>query len=230
MQLLQSKSLIQISKSEMAGVERAKKALWALLRDFDAGRTAKLTVSTVRGKLRVILEESFDQHSNVSPSSKAPRRVSPSQLRRKERRAADPAVRQRAAEHAGEAAAGSEVETALPSPEKVRSSCALNSLKTSPAKDDIREEVLDGAVEKPPQVQVPHDFEDRANNDYFHDFEKVKEAEKILRETDRCCFCDFICPPPSKQENDDRASSFGILESLWDHIEETHQLAYEWLS
>ena len=168
----------------MAGVERAKKALWALLRDFDAGRTAKLTVSTVRGKLRVILEESFDQHSNVSPSSKAPGRVSPSQL-------------------------------ALNLP---TCQLALNSLKTSPAKDDIREEVLDGAVEKPPQVQVPHDFADCANNDYFHDFEKVREAEKILRETDRCCFCDFICPQPSKQENNDRESSFGILQSLWDQI------------
>ena len=118
----------------------------------------------------------------------------------------------------------------MQSPEKVRSSGASSPLKTSPGKDDLREEVLDGAVEKPPQVQVPHDFADRANNDYFHDFEKVKEAEKILRETDSCCFCDFICPPPSKQENDDRASSFGILESLWDHIEETHHLAYEWLS
>ena len=214
----------------MAGVDRAKKALWALLGDFDAGRTAKLTVSTVRGKLRVILEESFDQHSNVLPNIKSPRRVSPSQLRRKERRAADPAVRQRAAEHAGEAAAGSEVEADLPSPEKVRNSVAINSLKTSPAKDDIREEVVESEVERPPLVEIPHDFADRANNDYSHDFEKVNEAEKILRETDRCCFCAYKCPPPSQQENDDRESSFGILQSLWDHIEETHQLAYEWLS
>ena len=230
---LQIERFIQISQPEMAGVERAKKALWALLRNFDAGGTAKLTVTTSRGKLKVNLEESFTKHSNVLPNIKSPKRVSPSQLRRKEKRAADPAVRQRAAEResasaAEEAAASSEA--ALPSPEKVRCSTASNPLKTSPAKDDFREEVLDGEVEKPPKVQVPHDFEDRANNDYFHDFEKVKEAEKILRETDRCCFCDFICPPPSKQENDDRKSSFGILESLWDHIEETHQLAYEWLS
>ena len=113
--------------------------------------------------------------------------------------------------------------------EKVRSSGASSSLKTSPGKDDLREEVLDGAVEKPPRVQVPHDFADRANNDYSHDFEKVKEAEKILRETDRCCFCDFICPPPSKQDNDDRESSFGILQSLWDQIEQSHNEAFEWL-
>ena len=118
----------------------------------------------------------------------------------------------------------------MQSPEKVRSSGASSPLKTSPGKDDLREEVLDGAVEKPPQVQVPHDFEDRANNDYFHYFEKVKEAEKILRETDRCCFCGYKCPPPSRQENYDRESSFGILQSLWDHIEDSHQLAYEWLS
>ena len=44
--LLQKDSLIQISLPEMAGVESAKKALWALLRNFDAGRTAKLTVTT----------------------------------------------------------------------------------------------------------------------------------------------------------------------------------------
>ena len=43
----------------MAGVESAKKALWALLRSLNAGRTAKLTVTTAKGKLKVILEESF---------------------------------------------------------------------------------------------------------------------------------------------------------------------------
>ena len=230
--LLPTESLIQISQPGMAGVESAKKALWALLRNFDVGGTAKLTVTTARGKLTVNLEESFTQHSNALASTKSPKRASPSQLRRKERRAADPAVRQRAAEHesasaAEEAAVASEA--ALPSPEKVRGSSASISLKTSPAKDDFREEVLDGEVEKPPRVQVPYDFADRANNDYFHDFEKVKEAEKILRETDSCCFCDFICPTPSKQENDDRESSFGILQSLWDHIEQSHTEAFEWL-
>ena len=194
---LQIERLIQISQPEMAGVERAKKALWALLRNFDVGGTVKLTVTTARGKLTVNLEESFTKHSNVLPNIKSPKRASPSQLRRKERRAADPALRQRAAERESVSAAGEAAAAPLPSPEKVRCSSANISLKTSPVKDDFREEVLDGAVEKPPRVQVPHDFEDRANNDYFHDFEKVKEAEKILRETDSCCFCDFICPPPS---------------------------------
>ena len=213
---LQRKSLIQISLLEMAGVESAKKALWALLRNLDAGRTAKLTVTTARGKLKVVLEESFDQYSNVLPSTKTPRRVSPSQLRRKERRAADPAVRLRAAEHTGEAPASSELDAALPSPEKVRSSCPANSLKTTPVKEVIREEVSEDVVEKPSFLEVPHDFADRATNDYNaeNDIEKIKEAEKILRETDRCCFCDYKCPPPSRQENDDRESSFGILQSL----------------
>ena len=61
----------------MAGVESAKKALWALLRSLNAGRTAKLTVTTAKGKLKVILEESFTQHSNVLASTKSPKRASP---------------------------------------------------------------------------------------------------------------------------------------------------------
>ena len=76
-------------------------------------------------------------------------------------------------------------------------------------------------------MEVPHDFEDRANNDYEHDFEKTKEAEKILSE-DRCCFCDYECPPPTQEENGDRF--LGILQHCWDHVEESHPLAYEWLS
>ena len=218
----------------MAGVESAKKALWALLRSLNAGRTAKLTVTTAKGKLKVILEESFTKHSNVVASTKSPKRASPSQLRRKERRAADPAVRQRAAEHeAQEAAAASEMEEALPSPEKERAISAFNPLQTSPVKDDDREEVeaeVEEEVEKRPRLKVPEDYEDRANNDLWDwdaNQEKVKEAEKLLRETDRCCFCDFDCPPPSEQENKSRI--FGCLQSLSDHIELAHPLAYEWL-
>ena len=219
----------------MAGVESAKKALWALFRSYDAQRCAKLTVTTEKGKLKVILEESFNQHSKVVPSTKAPKRVSPSQIRRKERRAADPAVRQRAAAHeantaAEEVAAASESEEDLPSPEKVRTSSALNFLAITPEKEEVREEVLEEVVEKRSLLKVPPDFEDRANNDYYHDFEKVKEAEKILAETDRCCFCEYECPPPTQQEDKDRESSFGVLQSLWDHIEQSHPLAFEWLS
>ena len=54
---------------------------------------------------------------------------------------------------------------------------------------------------------------------------KVKEADKLLRETNRCCFSNFDCPP--EQENEGRL--FGVLESLWDHIELSHPLAFEWL-
>ena len=112
----------------------------------------------------------------------------------------------------------------------MRSSLAPNSLVITPVKEDVREEVLEEAVEKRSLSEVPPDFEDRANNDYYHDFEKVKEAEKILAETDRCCFCDYHCPPPTLEEDKDRESSFGVLQSLWDHIEQSHPLAFEWLS
>ena len=146
----------------MAGVERAKRALWSLLRSYNAKGSAKLTVTTVKGKLKVILEESFD----VQPIAvKAPKRPSPSQLRRKERRAADPAVQQRAAEHQAQVAATGEV---LASPEKERASSAFTPLETSPVKDDVREQTEtepEEEVEKRPRVEVPEDYEDRANND-----------------------------------------------------------------
>ena len=104
----------------MAGVERAKKALWSLLRSYNARGSAKLTVTTAKGKLKVILEESFD----VQPTAvKAPKRPSPSQIRRKERRAADPAVQQRAAQHQARAAATKTGEV-LASPEEERASFA----------------------------------------------------------------------------------------------------------
>ena len=66
-------SLLQIYQPEMAGVEKAKKALWALLRSYDAQGCAKLTVTTEKGKLKVILEESFNEHSKVLPCAKAPK-------------------------------------------------------------------------------------------------------------------------------------------------------------
>ena len=85
-------------------------------------------------------------------------------------------------------------------------------------------------VEHRPLLEVPADYEDRANNDTW-DWDanqvKVEEAEKLLRETDRCCFCDFDCQTPSAQENEGRL--FGVLQSLWDHIELSHPLAFEWL-
>ena len=44
----------------MAFVERTKKAQWSLLRSYNARGSAKLTVTTAKGKLKMILEESFD--------------------------------------------------------------------------------------------------------------------------------------------------------------------------
>ena len=169
----------------------------------------------------VLQEESFD----VQPTAvKAPKRPSPSQIRRKERRAADPAVRQRAAQHQAHAAATKTGEV-LASPEKERASFAFTPLVREEVEAEDEEE-----VEKRPRLQVPEDYEDRANNDLWDwdaNRKKVKEADKLLRETDRCCFCDFDCPPPSEQENKSRI--FGCLQSLSDHIELAHPLAYEWM-
>ena len=77
------------------------------------------------------------------------------------RRAADPAVQQRAAEHQAREAAAASDEPALPSPEKERSDCALNSLAITPIKEIVREEAGAEATEEEvatlAQVQVPHD-------------------------------------------------------------------------
>ena len=154
----------------MAGVEQAKKALWALLRCLNAGRPAKLTVTTVKGSLKVCLEESFTKENMLK--NKSTKRVSPSHLRRKERRAADPAVRQRAAQHqAREAATAPPMEKALHTPEKERRSSATSSLQVSPVKDDTREEedavddhgAGEEAVGKQPAYQLPQDYQYYAN-------------------------------------------------------------------
>ena len=132
-----AESLIQIYHSEMAGVEQAKKALWALLRSLNVGRAAKLTVTTVKGSLKVCLEESFTKENMLK--NKSTKRVSPSHLRRKERRAADPAAQHQARE----AATAPPMEEALRTPEKERRSSATSSLQVSPVKDDTREEAGD---------------------------------------------------------------------------------------
>ena len=67
-------------------------------------------------------------------------------------------------------------------------------------------------------------------NDYHHDLKKVDEAMMIPGKTDKCCFCDYKCSTPTEQEEKDRETGFGLLDSLWDHIEEAHPLAYERLS
>ena len=57
--------------------------------------------------------------------------------------------------------------------------------KTMNNYDNMWEDV----VEEPPQGVVPVDFEDRANNEYYHDLKKVDEAMKIPGKTEKCCFC-----------------------------------------
>ena len=211
----------------MAGVKIAKKALGSLLRSLNAGRASKLTVTTANGKLKVCLEESFDKKSDVQPGAKSTKRVSPSRLRRKKRRAADPAVRQRAAEH-GALQAASQIEDSLPTPEKERCSSVLSSLQISPVKDNTREEeeavddhgAGEEAVGKQPAYQLPQDYQDYANfSEWFwaDDIKKRDEARHLMSETDRCCFCEYECPPPTQQEDESRI--LGNLMSMWDHIE-----------
>ena len=218
----QREPLIQIHQLAMAGVESAKRALWALLKNFDARRTAKLTVTTERGKLIVNLEESFKKHSNVLGSSKTPvkrsTRVSPSRLRRRERRAADPAVRQRAAEHAAAASdseASAQSATALPSPERERSSCLNIFLEITPSKEEVREEVVDEEVEKP---SLKERFKDS-----IPEFEEIQKIQAIMGETNQCCLCNFQC----SVEKQKKGRLFGVLETLWNHIEEHHPLEFD---
>jgi hypothetical protein len=110
----------------MAGVHRAEKAFRDIISDFKNHRTAKLTVFTERGMLKVIREDNFaltDQRREVHvPSAQAsggrrrdPNRVAPSVLRRKEQRAANPVVRRKAAAHAAavQAAEAEEAEEAV---------------------------------------------------------------------------------------------------------------------
>ena len=215
----QRESLIQIHQLAMAGVESAMRALRALLKNFDARRTAKLTVTTERGKLIVNLEESFNRHSNVVASSKTSvkksTRVSPSRLRRRERRAADPAVRQRAAEHASAASdseASAQNATALPSPEKGRSSCLDISLEITPSKEEVREEVDEEEVEKP---SLKERFKDS-----IPEFEEIQKIQAVMGETNQCCLCNFHC----SVEKQKKGRIFGVLETLWDHIEEHHPM------
>ena len=222
----------------MAGVKIAKKALGSLLRSLNAGRASKLTVTTANGKLKVCLEESFDKKSDVQPGAKSTKRVSPSRLRRKKRRAADPAVRQRAAEHEALEAA-SQIEDSLPTPEKERCSSVLSSPQISPVKDNTREEeeavddhgAGEEAVGKQPAYQLPQDYQDYANfSEWFwaDDIKKRDEARHLMSETDRCCFCEYECPPPTQQEDESRI--LGNLMSMWDHIELSHPVAHEWMA
>ena len=145
----------------MAGVENAKRALWTLFRSLKAGESAKLVVTTERGSLKVNLQQSFAANSNVN-NSKSPKsakkRSGPSRRRRKERRAADPAVQHRAACHVSKPGADLEASpeegeySEYRSPEKDRANATSNSdLQISPEKVVVREEVEDHSI---PNLQI----------------------------------------------------------------------------
>ena len=220
---------------KMACAAEAKRSFWALMNQWKAKKSATLTLKSVNGDLLVAFNVNLGQHDDKEPTHKKIRRplkkgASSSKQRRKQQRAADPAVRLRAEAHtAAQAAAEAGAEEAEVETLRSEKTCFNSALAPSPEEEAIREEVVEGAVEKPPLVEVPHDFADRANNDYEHDFEKTKEAEKLLSERDRCCFChDYECPPPTQLENDGRC--FGILQSLWDHIELSHNALWVFIS
>ena len=111
------------SPAGMAGVERAEMALRDIIAANKSHRTAKLTVSTDQGELKVTLVDNFAlinkcrealaaSKDNVSDRGKS------SLQRRREKRAADPAVGQRAAAHAAERAAAEKAAAEKASAEK----------------------------------------------------------------------------------------------------------------
>ena len=95
----------------MAGVN---KAFRTFLNNWKAQKSATLSLRSDKGELSVVLKVNLGLYS-VSEGRKEAgrgykgllgRQVGPSQLHRRERRAADPVIQQRAAGHAASAAAG----------------------------------------------------------------------------------------------------------------------------
>ena len=219
---------------KMASVNEAKRSFWALVSHWKAKKSATLTLKSVNGDLRVSFNVNLGQHDdNESEHQKTHRPLkrgaSSSKQRRKQRRAADPAVQLRAQAHAAGCSAAeavSEQETDVETLRDEKQFITKSPIESSPEKEVVREELGDEPVGDGfcGFVEIPHDF---GTPDYDHDLEKVKEAEKIMSQTDRCCFCTFQCPLPNQQESGKRL--FGILETLWDHIENKHPLGFEWL-
>ena len=115
--------------ARMAGVAGVNKALRTFLNSWKAQKSATLSLESDKGDLSVVLKVNFGLYSDSEGRKEAGRgyqgllgrQVGPSQLRRRERRAADQAIQQRAAEHAASAAAGdalspAAVEQAAPDP------------------------------------------------------------------------------------------------------------------
>ena len=199
-----------------------------------AKKSATLTLKSVNGDLKVSFNVSLGQHDDRQLEHQKThhplkRGASPSKQRRKQRRAADPAVKLRAEAHAAAqvvAEAGAETEADIETLRDEKQLIIKSPMAPSPEKEVVREELGDEPVGDGfcGFVEIPLDF---GTPDYDHDLKKVKEAETIMSQTDRCCFCTFQCPLPDQQESGKRL--FGILETLWDHIEHEHPLGFECL-
>ena len=87
------------SRDMTPAVESAKRALWSLLRSQREGGSAKLTISTVKGNLRVNLEQTFPPVRRNVANWMPKKSKGGSYRRRQERRASDQLVQQRAAAH-----------------------------------------------------------------------------------------------------------------------------------
>ena len=92
----------------MAGVAGVNTSLKTFLDCWKANKSAKLTLESVNGALSVTMKMSIGQWTPEAcrgHQSLQRRQAGPSQLRRRERRSADEAVQQMAAEYAASAAA-----------------------------------------------------------------------------------------------------------------------------
>ena len=218
---------------KMASVAEAKRSFWTLVNLWKAKKSATLTLKSVKGDLRLSFSVSLGQHEHEKPEDKKSRQslkrdASSSKQRRKQRRAADPAVQLRAEAHAAAQAqaAASVAEEAEVETLRSEKPAEKPPLAPSPEKEPVREELVDepgddGFCEF---VEVPDDF---GTPDYDYEPEKVEKAMKILSQRNRCCFCVYECPIPKQQESGKRL--FGVLEDLWDHIENEHPRAFDWL-
>ena len=89
----------------MAGADSSlNKALKTFLSEWKAHNSASLTLKSVRGKLSVSLKLKLGHHGEKPEAGRGYQnlqrtQVGPSQLRRRERQAADPLVQQKAAEY-----------------------------------------------------------------------------------------------------------------------------------
>ena len=165
-------------------VESAKRALWSLLRSQKEGGSAKLTISTVKGDLKVNFEQSFPpvrrNVANLMPK-KSKKSKGGSYMRRKEKRASDQLVQQRAAAHRARSSSSessTELGETLASPEIERASAASTSLLTSPAKDEDREELCSATLN--PHLQITPEKEKEGDGPE-EEREQAVETEKPPR-------------------------------------------------